>query len=60
MGANVVFMFTIGLKCQYASREVCAYAHDFWKRPECALIGACALSRTNTVYKVADFIYLKK
>ena len=28
---------------------MCAYAHIFRKRPGCALIGACALIRTNTV-----------
>ena len=38
----------IGLIYQYVSRVVCAYAHDFWKRTGCALIGACALIRTNT------------
>ena len=28
---------------------MCAYAHDFRQRLGCALIGACALIRTNTV-----------
>ena len=46
---NTVFMCKIGLKYQYASRTVCTYAHGFQKRPGCALIGACALIRTNTV-----------
>ena len=31
------------------SRAVCAYAHDFWKRPGCAFIAACALNKTNMV-----------
>ena len=36
---------------QYARRVVCAYVYDFQKRPGCALIGACALIRTNTVFR---------
>ena len=40
------------VKCQYASLAVYAYAHDFQKQPGCALIGACALIRTNTVYGI--------
>ena len=39
----------IGIKYQYIGRAVCAHAHLFRKRPGCALIGACALIRTNTV-----------
>ena len=46
---NVVLMCKIGIKYQYFNRVVCAYAHFFLKRPGCALIGACALIRTNTV-----------
>ena len=40
----------IGIRYQYASQyAVCAYAHDFWKRAGCMLIGACALIRMFTV-----------
>ena len=39
----------ISIKFQIASQAVCAYAHNLRKRPGCALIGACALIRTNTV-----------
>ena len=46
---NTVHMCKIGIKCQFVSRAICAYAHDVRKRPGCALIGACALIRTNTV-----------
>ena len=46
---NTVFMCKTGIKYQYIARAVCAYAHAFRKRPGCALIGACALIRTNTV-----------
>ena len=28
---------------------MCAYVHVFWKQPECALIGPCALIRMNMV-----------
>ena len=48
---NVVLMCKIGIKYQYFNRVVCAYAQIFQKRPGCALIGACALIRTNTVLK---------
>ena len=48
---NVVFLCKIGLKCQYASRAVCAYVHIFQKIPGCALIAACVLIGTNTVSK---------
>ena len=48
---NTVFICRIGIKYikQIASRTVCAYAHVFQKLPGCALIGACALIRMNTV-----------
>ena len=46
---NTVFMCKIGIEYQYASRAVCAYAYVFGKRPGCALIGAYALIRKNTV-----------
>ena len=45
-------MCKIGTKYQYCSRVVCACAQLFQKQPGCALIGACALIRTNTVYIV--------
>ena len=49
-----------GTKYQYFSRVVCAYAQIFQKRPGCALIGACALIRTNTVccYDVVIFVHI--
>ena len=37
---------------------MCAYAHDYRKRPECALIRACALIRTNTVIGYCPFCLL--
>ena len=37
------------VKYQYASLEVCAYAHIFQKRPGCAVIGACGLIKSKTV-----------
>ena len=47
---NMVSMCKVCIKYQHAiSQKVCAYAHAFRKRPGCALIGACALIRTNTV-----------
>ena len=46
---NTVFICKMCIKYQYASPEVCACTHVFWKRQGCALIGACALIRTNTV-----------
>ena len=49
---NTVFMCKIGIKYQYASRAVCAYAYVVEKLPGCALIGACVLIRTNTVLSV--------
>ena len=47
--SNVVLMCRIGVKYQYTIRAVCAHAYVFQKRPGCALIGGCALIRTNTV-----------
>ena len=46
---NVVSMCKIGIKYQYLSRVVCAYAQIFQKRPGCVLIGACALIRIISV-----------
>ena len=40
---------SIGVKYQHTIGAVCAYAHVVRKRPGCALIGACAPIRTNTV-----------
>ena len=54
---NTVFLSENCVKYQYARRAVCAYARVFRKRPGCALIGACALIRTNTVY---HFFLLRK
>ena len=42
-------MCRMGVKYQYTIQAVCAYAYVFWKRPGCALIGACAPIRTNMV-----------
>ena len=50
-------MCKIGIKYQYACQAVCAYAHDFRKRPGCVLIGACALIRTNTVILSCNALY---
>ena len=47
---NTVYVCKHCVKYQYASRAVCAYARGFRKRPGCALFGACALIRTNTVF----------
>ena len=47
---NMVIMCKFGLKYQYAGRALCAFAHIFRERLGCALIGACALIRMNTVY----------
>ena len=47
---DTVFMCKIGIKYRNVSQAVCAYAHDFRKRPGCALIEAYALIRTNMVY----------
>ena len=47
---NMVLKYNIGVKYQYACRALCAYAYDFQNQQMCALIGACALIRTNTVY----------
>ena len=48
---NVVFMSKIGIEYQYLIRVVWAYTQIFQERTGCALIGACALIRTNTVCK---------
>ena len=48
---NAIQKCKIAEKYQHARRVVCAYVYDFRKRPGCALIGACALIRTNTVVK---------
>ena len=53
--ANTVLLCKIGIKWQFASRAVCAYAHDFRKRPGSTLIGACALIRTNMVPHILTF-----
>ena len=50
---NTVFLCKNYVKNRYASQAVCAYAHVLGKRPGCALIGACALIRTNTVSRTA-------
>ena len=47
-------MCQIAVKYEYASRAVCAYAHIFRKRRGCALIGACALIRMNTVILIEN------
>ena len=41
--------------CKSSSVRLCTC---FRKRPGCALIGACALIRTNTVHVVADESFL--
>ena len=55
---NTVCMCKNGIKYQYIRRAVCAYAHAFQKRPGCALLGACALIRMNTVYGTIEPVYL--
>ena len=47
--SNAVLMCRISVKYQYTIQAVCAYAYVFQKILGCALIGACALIRTNTV-----------
>ena len=47
--SNALSLCRIGVKYQHTFGAVCAYARVFRKRPVCALIGACALIRTNTV-----------
>ena len=44
-------MCRIDVKYQYTIRAMCTYARVFRKRPGCALIGPCALIRTNTVVR---------
>ena len=46
---NKVFLYKICVKYQYDCQGVFAYADAFPKQPGCALIGACALIRMNTV-----------
>ena len=48
--SNAVLMCGIRVKYQYTIQAVCAYAYVFQKIPGCALIRACALIRTNTVF----------
>ena len=48
---DTISMPKICINFQLASQAVCVYAHDFRKQPGCALIGACALIRMNTVSK---------
>ena len=50
---SVLLMCKSDIKYQYVSHAVCAYTHIFQKRPECALIEACALIRTIMVFKIA-------
>ena len=65
---NTVLVCKKNFKYQFSSRAVCIYAHVFRKLPGCALIGACALIRTNTIKTVLYFshvvgkpaIYLQK
>ena len=47
--SDAVLMCRIGVKYQHTIRAVCAYARVFQNQRGCALIGACALIRTNTV-----------
>ena len=51
----MVFRCKICVKYKYAMAPpkflLCAYAHVFRKRPGYALIRACVLFRTNTVYQ---------
>ena len=56
--SNAVLMCRIDVKYQYTIRAVCAYAHVLRKRPECALTGACALIRMNTV-EYLTLLYMK-
>ena len=37
---NIVLRCKIGMKHEHANQAVCPYAHEFQKRPGCALIGA--------------------
>ena len=48
--SNALSLCRIGVKYQHTIGTVCAYARVCRKRPGCALIGACALIRTNTVH----------
>ena len=51
---NTVLMHKTDVKYQYAPQAVCAYVHAFRNPSGCALIGTCALIRTNTVVKLAS------
>ena len=58
--SNAVLVCRIDVKYQYTIRAVCAYAGVFRKRPGCALIGAFALIRTNTVLSMRkQFLYFE-
>ena len=50
--SNAVLMCRISVKYQYTIQAVCAFAYVFQKIPGCALIGACALIRKNTVFGI--------
>ena len=54
---DMVLMCNIAAKCQFASRAVCAYAHDFRKQPECALTGACTLIIPNMVILLQNWCF---
>ena len=47
--SNALSLCRIVVKYQHTIGAVGPYAHVFRKPPGCALIGACALIRTNTV-----------
>ena len=46
---DTVLMCKICVNYQYVSRAMYAYEHVFQKRLGCAVIGACALIRTNMI-----------
>ena len=49
---DTVFVCKIGVNNQYVSRAMCDYEHVFQERLRCAVIGACALIRTNMVVNI--------
>ena len=49
LGFDTVLMCEIVVKYHCSSRGVCVYVLVFRSPPGCALIGACALIKTNTV-----------
>ena len=51
----------MSVKYAHASRAVCAYAYAVWKRPWCALIGACEVNKMNTgmVRTDVEYMYMK-